>query len=158
VAAPFIFINTYTIKEGKLDEFRGFLQDLFDVLEANEPRLLAVNAYVNEDGTEAAIVQVHSDGASLKHYWQVVHQHTGRALGQFVDATTRTEVYGKPPSDVVLERTRHSARAGAPVSVKPEHLAGFTRLSESPAPPATDRATGATEGRRHQRPAGHQHN
>ena len=73
MSEPFIVIYTYAVKEGKLEGFRQFLQELFEVLEANEPRLLAINAYVNEDGTEAAIVQVHLDAASIKHYWRVVH-------------------------------------------------------------------------------------
>jgi hypothetical protein len=127
MTAPFIVINTYAIKEGKLEGFRQFLQELFKVLEANEPRLLAVNAYVNEEGTEAAIVQVHPDAASIKQYWQVVHQHTGRALRQFIDATTTFQVYGTP-SDVILKRARQNAESGVAVSVKPEHLGGFTRL------------------------------
>lgn len=126
MTAPLIVIYTYAIKEGELEGFRQFLQELFKVLEANEPRLLAINAYVNEDGTEAAIIQVHPDAASIKHYWQVVHQHTGRALGQYVDATTNLQVYGTP-SDVILKRARQNAESGVAVSVKPEHLGGFSR-------------------------------
>jgi len=127
MTAPFIVIYTYAIKEGKLEGFKRFLQELFKVLEANEPRLLAINAYLNEDGTEAAIVQVHPDAGSIKHYWQVVHQHTGRAFGQFVDATTNFQVYGTP-SDAILKRARQNAESGVAVNVKPEHLGGFTRL------------------------------
>ena len=135
MTAPFIVINTYAIMEGKLEEFRQFLQELFKVLEANEPRLLAINAYVNEDGTEASIVQVYPDAASIKHYWQTVHQHTGRALGQFVDATTNFQVYGTP-SDVVLKRARQNAESGVAVSVKPDYLGGFTRSWQWRAEPA----------------------
>ncbi len=127
MTAPFIVINTYAIKEGKLEGFRQFLKELFRILEANEPRLLAINAYVNEEGTEAAIVQIHPDAASIRHYWQAVHQHTGRELWQFVDATTNFQVYGTP-SDVMLKRARQNAESGVAVNVKPEHLGGFTRL------------------------------
>jgi hypothetical protein len=84
------------------------------------------NAYLNEDGNEAAIVQVHLDAASIKHYWQAVHQHAGRAPGQFLDATTIFQVYGTP-SDVVMKRARQGAESGATVSVEPDHLGGFTR-------------------------------
>ena len=132
MAAPFIVINTYAIKEGKLEGFRQFLQELFNVLKANEPGVLAIDAYVNGDGTEATIVQVHPDAASVQHYWQVLHQHTGRAFGQFVDATTSFQVYGTP-SDVILRRARQHAESGVAVSVKPEHLGGFTRLAATPA-------------------------
>ncbi|MBI3972481.1 MAG: hypothetical protein HY332_14465 [Chloroflexi bacterium] len=127
MAAPFIVINTYAIKEGKLEGFRQFVPELFKILEAIEPRVLAINAYVNEDGTEATIVQVHPDAASLEHHHQVAHEHTERAH-QFLDATTSIQVYGKP-SDVILKRARQLAGSGVAVSVKPEHLGGFTRLA-----------------------------
>jgi hypothetical protein len=38
---------------------------MVEVVEANEPRLIALNSYVNEDGTEATIVQVHPDPDSM---------------------------------------------------------------------------------------------
>lgn len=127
--APLIFINTYAVQEGKLMGLRRFLEELFEILEATEPRALAVNAYLNEDGTEVTIVQIHPDADAVKDYWRVVHQHTGREIGQFLEAPTSTEVFGDP-GGLVLERTRHSAGAGVLVSVKPEHLGGFTRLVE----------------------------
>lgn len=128
MAAPIILIATYAIDEGKLDGFRQFLRELTDVLEASMPRLLAINAYVNADGTEAAIVQLHPDPGSMKEYWRVLHAQTGQAFGQFVERTAAVQVYGAT-GDVDLERTRHSARSGVAVSVMPEHLAGFTRLA-----------------------------
>ena len=62
MSEPFIFINSFEIKEGKL------LGEFLTVVESNEPRLLALNAYVNEDGTEVTFVQVHPDAASLEHH------------------------------------------------------------------------------------------
>lgn len=126
--APVIFIGTCTIKDGKLQDFRQFLRELFEVLEANELRALAVNAYLNGEGTEVAIVQVHPDAASIKEYWKAVHQHTGRELAHYLDAPTSAQVYGYT-SDLILARTRHSAESGVAVSVKPEHVGGFTRLA-----------------------------
>jgi hypothetical protein len=81
MTAPFIFISTYAIKEGQLEAFRQFLEELFGVLEPNVPGLLAINAYLDESGTEAAIVQVHTDVASMKEYWKVpAHGARHRAL------------------------------------------------------------------------------
>jgi hypothetical protein len=134
MAAPVIFISTYAIRAGTLHGLRQFLQELFGVLEQNEPRALAINAYVNGEGTEVAIVQVHPDGASIKEYWKAVHEHTGRELAQFLDAPTSTQVYGDT-SDLVLARTRHSAQSGVVMSVKPEHVGGFTRLAPAAGPP-----------------------
>ncbi len=41
MTAPFIVINTYATKAGKLDNRIQFLRELFSTLEANEPRVLA---------------------------------------------------------------------------------------------------------------------
>ncbi len=128
MAAPFILISTYPIKDGKLQDTRQFLRELFEVLEQNEPRALAINAYINGEETEVAIVQVQPDAASIKEYWKAVHQHTGRELAQFLDAPTSVQVYGEP-GDHGPARTRHSAASGVAVSIKPEHVGGFTRLS-----------------------------
>ena len=127
MAAPFIVIRTFTIKEGKLEAFKQFLRELFKFIETNEPRLLASNAYVNEDGTEVTFVQIHPDAASMEHHEKVAHEHTERGRREFLDATTSLQVYGKP-SNVLLERARQLAGTGIPLSVKPEHLGGFTRL------------------------------
>ena len=153
MSEPFIFINTFAIKESKLEDLRQFLGELFSVVEANEPRLLGINAY----GTEVTFVQVHPDAASLEHHQQVAHEHTQRSR-QFLGAITSIQVYGKP-SDVVLKRTRQHAASGIAVSVKPRHLGGFTRLPATPAESASgEPADRATEGQRHERPAGRQQN
>jgi len=134
MSEPLIFINSFAIKEGKLEDLRQFLSEFFTVVEADEPRPLGINAYVNEDGTEVTFVQIHPDAASLEHHQQVAHEHTQRSQ-QFLGATTSIQVYGKL-SDLVLKRTRQHAASGIAVSVKPEHLGGFTRLATAAAEPA----------------------
>ncbi len=131
MAAPLIFITTYPIRDGKLPDLRRFLRELFEILEVNLPRALAVNAYISGNRSELAVVQVHQDAASLKEHWKVVHQHTGRDLEQFVGAPTSTQVYGDP-GDLTLGKTRHSADSGSgsAMSVTPVHIGGFTRLAE----------------------------
>ena len=52
---------------------------LADVVEANEPRISAFNAYANDDGTEVSVVQVHPDAESMMAHMQVVRQHITEA-------------------------------------------------------------------------------
>ena len=56
---PFIFIATNRLKEGKLDAERERVSGLVEFIEKNEPRLIAFNEYVNEEGTEVGVVQVY---------------------------------------------------------------------------------------------------
>lgn len=129
MAAPFIYIGTYKLKEGKLEAFRQYLRDekFFELIETNEPRLLAFNGYANEAGTEVTFVQVHPDAASMEFHMQVAREHIGRAYAEFLEGTTSTQIYGQP-SDGVLEMTSQFAGPGVPLNVKPQHLGGFTRL------------------------------
>lgn len=127
MTAPFIHVATYPIKEGKLDAFKLSLPRFFEIIEANEPIVLAIHAYLNEEGTEVTIIQVHPDAASLERHFRVAHEHTDQAFGEFVKATTSIHVYGEA-NEVVLHRMRQHAKSGVVVAMMPQHIGGFTRL------------------------------
>jgi quinol monooxygenase YgiN len=128
MSEPFIFIGTHTIREGKLEDFKKQWRELLDVVEAKEPRLIAFNAYVNEDGTELTVVQVHPDADSMLFHLQVARDHISEAYQSVLDKTKRIDVYGKP-SDTALEMIRQLAGSEVPLSLKANHLGGFTRSS-----------------------------
>jgi hypothetical protein len=119
MSEPFIFIGTHTLREGKLQDFKQQWLELLEMVEAKEPRLIAFHAYVNEDGTELTIVQVHM---------QVVRDHISEAHQSVVEKTERIDIYGNP-SDTVLEMIRQVVESEAPLNVKAHHLSGFTRSS-----------------------------
>ena len=137
MSGPFIFIGTHTFREGKLEEFKVGLQDFFDFVEANEPRLIAINFYLNDDGTELSVVQVHPDAASMEFHMQLLRERIERSTGEYFD-TKNIQVYGTS-SDGVLEMMRQLSTAGTPLIVKPVHLGGFTRAK-------TDVASAAASG------------
>jgi hypothetical protein len=127
MSGPFIFIATNRLKEGRLDDERKRVPGLSDFIEANEPRLIAFNEYVNEDGTEVGVVQVHPDADSMEFHMQVVRERAARAYAETLEATTSIQVFGTP-NDSILEMLRQQAGSGIPLSIKPHHLGGFTRL------------------------------
>ena len=47
---PLIFIATNRVKPGRMDSERARAPGLVEFIEANEPRLIAFNEYVNEAG------------------------------------------------------------------------------------------------------------
>ena len=130
MSGPFIFIATNRLKEGKLDEEKERVPGLIDFVQSNEPRLIAFNEYVNEDGTEVGVVQVHPDADSMEFHMKVVRERAERAYAETLDATTSIQVYGTP-SDNVLEMLKQQAGSGASLSVRSHHLGGFTRVRTS---------------------------
>ena len=127
MSEAFIFIGTHTIREGKLEDFKKSCGELLEVVEANEPRLIAFNFYTNEDQTEVSIVQVHPDADSMLFHMQLAHEHINQATEELLD-TRDMQIYGTP-NDAVLGMIKELSQAGVPLIVKPNHLGGFTRSS-----------------------------
>jgi len=128
MAGPFIFIATNRLKPGKVDAERHRVPGLVDFIEANEPRLIAFNEYVNDEGTEVAVVQVHPDAASFEFHMGAVRERASRAYEETLDATTGIQVFGAPTQGI-LEMLRRQAGDGVQYAVKQHHLGGFTRSS-----------------------------
>jgi quinol monooxygenase YgiN len=128
MSEPFIFIGTHTIREGRLEDFKQQWRELLEVVEAKEPRLIAFNAHIDEDGSEVTCVQVHPDAESMLFHMQVARDHISEAYQSVLEKTERIDVYGKP-SDAVLETIKQLAGSGVPLSVKAHHLGGFTRAT-----------------------------
>jgi hypothetical protein len=126
MSGPFIFIATNRLKPGKLADERRRVPGLVDFIEANEPRLIAFNEYLNEDGTEVGVVQVHADGDSMGFHMELIAERAATAYAETVEATTSIQVFGTP-SDAVLRMLERQAGGGVPLVVKPHHLGGFTR-------------------------------
>ena len=125
MAAPFIFIGTYTIKEGKLDALKQYCREFCTYIEANEPRLLHFGFCTNEEGTELTVVQVHPDPASMAFHMQVIAEHMVQAY-EYLGATVSHQLYGSL-NDALVEQVNRGIEPGVPVIVRPE-FAGFSRL------------------------------
>jgi hypothetical protein len=123
MSEPFIFISTAAIKEGQLDAWVEYFQGFADHIEANEPRLLHFAMYVNEEGTEETIVQVHPDAESMVHHMGVLADHA-HASNDYLDFTSSTtQVYGTSPDDLLTSIRQF----GTPVTVSAPQ-GGFERL------------------------------
>ena len=124
MAEPFIFIATYTIKEGKLEDLKRYWPEFVDFVEENEPRLIAFNAYLSEDGREVGIVQVHPDVDSMEFHMKLIREHV-ETSADLLDRGTGMQIYGAV-SDSALELMRQQA-GPVPLTVKPHGVGGFTR-------------------------------
>jgi hypothetical protein len=69
---PFIFIATNRLRDGRFDLEQRRVPELSRFIEANEPRLIAFNEYVNEERSEVTVVQVHPDAASMEFHMGIV--------------------------------------------------------------------------------------
>ena len=126
-----MYVDTSEVREGTLEELKAAMKGLSDFVEANEPRIIAYNVYLSEDGTRVTVVHVHPDSESLEYQMEVA----GPVFRQFAELVTLSSVhiYGDP-SEKALRQSHEKARVLGRDDVVVESLhAGFTRFAvESP--------------------------
>jgi len=128
MTAPFIFIGTYHVREGKLEAFKAYWQEFIEYIEPREPRLIAINLYVNDEGNEVSVVQVHPDADSMLFHMGVAQQHIGVAYGEFLDRSSTTLIYGTP-NEATLAMIEQMTGPDLSVSIKPTPAGGFSRFA-----------------------------
>lgn len=124
--APFIHVSTYEIVEGRLDDAKKSLAEHAEFVEANEPRLISFNFYLDTESNTVTIVQVHPDAASMDFHMQLVAEHIASALGDYLGAPVNALVCGQGKETVDTIRSFSPDR---PVAVAEDHIAGFTRTT-----------------------------
>lgn len=129
MAEPFIFTNTYTIKPGKREEYLQRFQEVADIVQDKEPKMLYFAEHVSEDGSEATTVQVHADAGNMAFHMQLIGDRI-RASAEFLDWDSMAiRIYGTP-DDALLEQMRQVAGSGVSVTISPP-VAGFDRFTET---------------------------
>lgn len=122
---PIVYIDTSSIREGKLDELEVAMKDLAAFVEANVPQLISYGFFLDESRVQMTVVAVHPDSASLEF-----HMDAGAAeFRKFADLIdlSRIEVYGRI-SEAVLARLHQKARMlGRGTVAVYEFYAGFVR-------------------------------
>ncbi len=132
---PVIYVATFKIKERKFEEYQRFYAENLRVVEENNPRLIALHTFANEDGTEITNIQVHPDTAAMDYHMEVLAEKMGllaedlTQVFQFLEPVS-VEVYGIP-GDRAMEMDKPLVEAGVPFTLKPRHVGGFTRSSAS---------------------------
>jgi hypothetical protein len=125
VPLPIVYIDTSTIRDGKLEELEAAMQHLAAFVEANVPQLISYGFFLDQNSTGMTVVAVHPDSASLEFHLDVGADEF-RKFADLIDLS-RIEVYGAV-SDAVLERLHRKAQmlGGEAVAVH-ELYVGFAR-------------------------------
>ena len=101
MSGPLIFISHSKVKPGKLQDYQAQAADATDLVESEEPRMIAFNFYASEDGADVATVQVHPDAESLDLHLRIFFDKLQEKALATLD-THEIDVYGAP-SQATLE-------------------------------------------------------
>jgi hypothetical protein len=127
MSQPLVYVDTSDVREGALEELKGAIQELAEFIEDNEPRLIAYNVYISDDGSRMTVMHVHADSASLDYHMDLA----GPRFGRFSDLVTLSSIhiYGEP-SERARRQLHDKARllGSGDVIVQGLH-AGFSRFA-----------------------------
>ena len=125
MSLPIVYVDTSTIRAGKLEDLEGAMGHLAAFVEANVPQLISYGFFLDRDSTQTTVVAVHPDSASLEFHMDVGADEF-RNFADLIDLL-RIEVYGAV-TDAVLERLHRKARMLGRGTVAVHELhAGFAR-------------------------------
>jgi len=124
MAEPLIYVGTHAIKPGMLDTAKAASRELVAFVEANHPRMIHFEVDIDDDAREMTVVQVHPDPESLLVHVQLAGERI-KAAYEFLEATTKIEIYGTPSDELVelIDRMRMEAPVRFNTAV-----ASFSRL------------------------------
>jgi hypothetical protein len=127
MSQPIVFVSHVRIKDGQLDAVRQISRALSVRLEAEQPRTLSQLLYLDETVSRMSIVYVFADAKSMDLHF-VGADERARTASAYIDLAG-FEIYGQPSPTVLASLREAAAAAGASVTVHPDHLAGFLRLT-----------------------------
>lgn len=125
MSEPLVYVDTSEVREGARAELEVAIAELAAFVEANEPRLLAYNAYLSDDGRRMTVMHVHPDPESLEFHMDVA----GPQFRKFADLIelTSIRIYGRPSAKALAQLAEKAELLGAERVVVQEPLAGFSR-------------------------------
>lgn len=119
---PFVYLSTYTVRPGHLDEALEACREVAGLVESREPRMLVFQFFADEQGRQITVLQVHADAESMANHMALVSEHLARS-GSWIESFSNTTVLGQPPT--VLSQWYQEA--GEDLTEFPRHVAGVLR-------------------------------
>lgn len=125
---PLFVVSTFKVKEGHVDDVKKHYKKVLDIVETNEPQLIAFHGFLSEDETEMTSIQVHPDTASMELHMQVLKNNWDQSFSQYGELLEIISMayYGTPPRTALDFDTGRTY----PTGLKPRHIAGFTRAHQ----------------------------
>jgi hypothetical protein len=130
---PVVYVSTWRITHGRFDEYQRFYDELWKIVDANEPDVVAFLAFANEDLTEITNVHVFPDAATLDGHMRVIGERMKllpddlTVVTQFMEPLS-IQVYGRPRGPAA-EMDQGLRDAGVRFTDRPRYMGGFTRRS-----------------------------
>ena len=125
MAGPIVFISRNRIAAGGRAAFEEPFGGVVGAIAETKPRTALFAAYLDQTGTQLAVVHAFPDEAAMALHFQGSAERTESAAGLI--APTGFEVYGLARSPAIDQLRREAAAAAASLDLLPVPLGGFLR-------------------------------
>lgn len=120
-----VYLDTSTIREGKLEEVKNAMKLLATFVEKNMPQLITYGFYLNQNESRMTVFAIHPDFTSLKN-------HLDRGAEEFqkfaeLIELNKIEVYGSITDGVRRRLEKKAQKLGNATLTVHNFYAGFTR-------------------------------
>jgi hypothetical protein len=126
MSGPLIFISHSKVKRGKLAEYEEHCQQATELVESNEPRMIAFNSYASSDGADVSTVQIHPDAESLNTHLKLFAEKLQVRAFEALDSS-EVDIYGEPSESARQQLEQMAGMTGMRVRILPVHQGGFLR-------------------------------
>jgi hypothetical protein len=127
MSEPIMFVSHHRVKPGKLDELKSLTREIWATMEVEKPRTLMNLAYLHEDGTEVTFMHAFADVEAMQLHWRGAEDRTAQAY-EYLEPIG-FEIYGSAGEQIVDGMRAEAAGGGATLTLWPEFVAGFLRLT-----------------------------
>ncbi len=94
------FRAEFTIKEGKIEEYKKLIQDMSNAVEANEPDTIGYQFYLNSSETKCIVSETYANSEAVFAHSNGVASQTILPKIFNVSRISRFEVYGNPRAEL----------------------------------------------------------
>jgi hypothetical protein len=109
------------------DQYRAHVAAATELVESEEPQVIAFNSYESDDGTDVSTVQIHPDAGSLDTHFKLYRERLMERGDEALD-TYEINVLGTPSEAAREFLEQYAAHVpGLRLRVLPVHEAGFLR-------------------------------
>jgi hypothetical protein len=122
MSEPFIYLSTYAVRSGHLDEALDSCREVARLVESREPRMLVFQFFADDSGRQITCLQVHAEAESMANHMSVISDHLARS-GSWLESFSDSIILGEAPA--VL--TQWYQEAGEQLTQFPRHVAGVIR-------------------------------
>jgi len=120
-----VFIARQKIKEGKLEDYKQNFLEVMNFIQSNKPNTVGFLDYLNEEGTEAVLVQIYANAEAMEQHVQGLGEIAKKSY-ESMDVMS-FEIYGTP-TETYLAMMSNLAKSGVPVKIMPQNIGGYLRL------------------------------